>query len=63
MNRQEYVNQALKRGYSRSQLQGLNSHQLYALIMNSSSGTARVRPGISNLTESERSALMQYLKK
>lgn len=72
MNRQQYRSEAMKLGYSRDQLKGLNSQQLYALIM------ARYRYGsrrsmygsmygsnygISRLDESERRALMQYLKK
>lgn len=66
----------MKLGYSRDQLKGLNSQQLYALIMaryggrygssmygSSMSGMYGSNYGISRLDESERRALMQYLKK
>lgn len=71
MNRQQYRSEAMKLGYSRDQLKGLNSQQLYALIMaryggrygSSMSGMYGSNYGISRLDESERRALMQYLKK
>ena len=73
MNRAYYVKEAMKRGYMKSQLKGLTSQQLYALIMSTYGGYSgsyssrgdlyRRSYGVSTLDESERQALAQYLKK